>query len=119
VALPSPKVVLLTPITIVVVVVAVVIVPIIMVIVTMPIIALVIGEAILLVEARSPANIFLDLLVGLVSICLLLCHREKVLNRVRPLAEKLGPKSIMVVEASDKCGDSFIAIDVRDGYTCF
>jgi hypothetical protein len=33
--------------------------------------------------------------------------------------KKLGPKSIMVVEASDKRGDGFIAIDVRDGYLSF
>jgi hypothetical protein len=25
----------------------------------------------------------------------------------------------MVAEASDKCGDNFIAIDLRDGYPCF
>jgi hypothetical protein len=61
----------------------------------------------------SPANVLLDLLVGLINICPLLRHREKVLNRVRPLAEKFGPKSIMVVEASDKCGDSLIAVNVR------
>jgi hypothetical protein len=32
--------------------------------------------------------------------------------------EQLGPKSIMVVEASDKHGDSFITIDVQDVYSC-
>jgi hypothetical protein len=35
---------------------------------------------ILLVKVRNPANVFLDLLVGLISICPLLHHREKVLN---------------------------------------
>jgi hypothetical protein len=73
-ALPPPKVVLPTPITIVVAAVAVVVVPIIAAVV------LIIGAAILLVGARNPANIFLDLLVGLVSICPLFCHREKVLD---------------------------------------
>jgi hypothetical protein len=34
----------------------------------------------LLIEAGSPSNIFLDLLVGLISICPLLCHHEKILN---------------------------------------
>jgi hypothetical protein len=110
VALPPPKVILLTPITIVVAAVTVVIAPIIATIIMTPIIASVIGPTILLVRARSLANIFLDLLVGLVNICPLLCHREKVLNRVGPLAEKLGPKSIMLPEASDKHEDSFIAV---------
>jgi hypothetical protein len=59
------------------------------------------------------------LLVGLISIYPLLCHHEKVLNRVRPLAEKFGPESIMVVEASDKRGYGFIIVDIRDGYPCF
>jgi hypothetical protein len=80
--LPPPKVVLLTPI--------------IAVVVTTPIIVPVVWAMILLVEAGSPANVFLDLLVGLISICPLLRHREKVLNRVRPLVEKFGPESIMV-----------------------
>jgi hypothetical protein len=71
----------------------------------------------LLVEAGSPTNIFLDLLVGLISICPLLCHCEKVLNRVGPLAEKFGPESVMVAEASDKREDSLIAVNVRDGYS--
>jgi hypothetical protein len=88
-------------------------------VVTTPIIALVIGVAIWLVGARSLANVFLDLLVGLISIYPLLRHREKVLNRARPLAEKFGPKSIMVAEASDKRRDGFIAVDITDGYPCF
>jgi hypothetical protein len=79
-ALPPPKVILPTPITIVVRAVTVVIEPIITAIVTTPIIAPVVWVAILLVGARSLANIFLDLLVGLISICPLLCHCEKVLN---------------------------------------
>jgi hypothetical protein len=52
-------------------------------VVVAPIIAAVIpivGAVILLVGARNPANIFLDLLVGFVSICPLFCHREKVLD---------------------------------------
>jgi hypothetical protein len=32
--------------------------------------------------------------------------------------EKFGPESIMVAKAFDKRRDSFIAIDVRDGYPC-
>jgi hypothetical protein len=99
--------------------VAVIVVPIVAAIVTTPIIAPVVGAAIWLVGAGSPANVLLDLLVGLISICPLLRHHEKVLNRVRPLAEKFGPESIMVAEASDERGDGFIAIDVRDGYSCF
>jgi hypothetical protein len=79
-ALLPHKVVLPTPITIVVAMVVVVIAPIIAAVVTTPIIAPVVGAAILLVEVRSPANIFLDLLVGLVSICPLLRHHEKVLD---------------------------------------
>jgi hypothetical protein len=118
-ALPPPKVVLLTPITIVIAAVMVIIALIVAVVVTTPIIVLVIGAAIWLVRARSSTNILLDLLVSLISICPLLRHREKVLNRVRPLAEKFGPKSIMVAEAFDKHGDGFIAVDVRDGYPCF
>jgi hypothetical protein len=73
-ALPPPKVVLPTPITIVVAAVAVVIAPIIVVVVP------IVEVAILLVRARNPANIFLDLLVGLVSICPLFRHCEKVLD---------------------------------------
>jgi hypothetical protein len=74
--LPPPKVILPTPITIVVAAVAVVIVPIITVVVAAPIIAPVVGAVILLVGSRSPANVFLDLWVGLVSVCPLLRHRE-------------------------------------------
>jgi hypothetical protein len=118
-ALPPPKVVLLTPITIVIAAVAVIVVPIIAMVVTTPIIASVVRATIWLVEARSLANILLDLLVGLISICPLLRHREKILNRVRPLAEKFGPESIMVAEASDKRGDGFITVDIRDGYPHF
>jgi hypothetical protein len=87
--------------------------------ITTPIIALVVGAAIWLVRARSPANVLLDLRVSLISICPLFRHREKVLNRVRPLTEKFGPESIMVAEASDKRVDGFIAIDVGDGYPRF
>jgi hypothetical protein len=79
-ALPPPKVILSTPITIVIAAVAVVVAPIITMVVMMPIIAPVIWALILLVGAGSPANVFLDLLVGLISICPLLHHREKVLN---------------------------------------
>jgi hypothetical protein len=79
----------------------------------------VIEAMIWLVGVGSSTNILLDLLVGLISICPLLRHREKVLNRVRPLVEKFGPESIMVAEASDKHGDGFIAVDIRDGYPCF
>jgi hypothetical protein len=68
-ALPPPKVVLSTLITIVVAVV-----------IMTPIIAPVVWVAILLVGAGSLANVFLDLLVGLISICPLLRHCEKVLN---------------------------------------
>jgi hypothetical protein len=114
--LPPPKVVLPTPIMIIIAVVMVIVVPIIAAIVMTPIIAPVVWAAIWLVRARSPANVFLDLLVGLISICPLLRHREKVLNRFGPLAEKFGPESIMVAETSDKRGDSLIAINVRDGY---
>jgi hypothetical protein len=119
VALSSPKVILPTPITIVIVAVTVIIALIVMAVVTTPIIMLVIGAAIWLVKVRSLANILLDLLVSLISVCPLLRHREKVLNRVRPLAEKFGLKSIMVAEASDKHGDGFIVVDVRDGYPRF
>jgi hypothetical protein len=49
-------------------------------VVVAPIIAPVIGAAILLVGSRSPANVFLDLLVSLVSVCPLLHHREQVLD---------------------------------------
>jgi hypothetical protein len=68
-ALPPPKVVLPTPITIIVATVAVVVAPIIAAVITMPIIAPVIWAAILLVRA---GNVFLDLLVDLISICPLL-----------------------------------------------
>jgi hypothetical protein len=49
-------------------------------VVVAPINAVVITTTILLVRSRSPANVFLDLLVGLVSICPLLCHCEQVLD---------------------------------------
>jgi hypothetical protein len=104
------------PITIVIAAVAVIVAPIVAAVVTTPIIAPIIWAAIWLVRAGSLANILLDLLVGLINICSLLCHRGKVLNRVRPLAEKFGPESIMVTEASDKRKDSLIAVNVRDGY---
>jgi hypothetical protein len=68
------------PITIVVVAVVVVIASIIVAVVTTPIIVPVVGAAILLVGTRSPANIFLDLLVSLISVCPLLRHREQVLD---------------------------------------
>jgi hypothetical protein len=116
VALPPLKVFLLTPIMIIIAAIMVIIALIITAVVTMPIIAPVIWAVIWLVRAGSPANVFLDLLVGLISICPLLRHCEKVLNRVGPLVEKFGPKSIMVAEASDKCGDSLIAVNVRDEY---
>jgi hypothetical protein len=74
VPLPLPKIILPTSITIVIAAVVVVIAPIIAVVVAMPIIAPIVGAAILLVGARSPTNVFLDLLVSLVSICPLLCH---------------------------------------------
>jgi hypothetical protein len=64
------------PITIVVAVVVVVIASIIAVVIVELIIMPVIRAVILLVGVRSPTNIFLDLLVGLVSVCPLLCHRE-------------------------------------------
>jgi hypothetical protein len=80
IALPPNKVILPTLITIVVAAVAVVVAPIITAVVMTLIIAPVIGTAILLVGARSLANIFLDLLVGLISICQLLRHHEKVLD---------------------------------------
>jgi hypothetical protein len=76
VALPPPKVILPTPITIVVAAIAVVVAAIIAAVIAKPII----GAAILLVRARSPANIFLALLVGLISIYPLLRHYEKVLD---------------------------------------
>jgi ABC-type phosphate/phosphonate transport system permease subunit len=74
-ALSPPKVILPMLITIVIAAVAVVVAA----IIVAPIIALVVGAVILLVGARSPTNIFLDLLVSLVSVCPLLCHREQVL----------------------------------------
>jgi hypothetical protein len=79
-ALPPPKVVLLTPIMIVVAAIAVVVALIIAVVVTAPIIAPVVGATILLVGSRSPSNVFLDLLVGFISIYPLLRHHEKVLD---------------------------------------
>jgi hypothetical protein len=119
VALLSPKVVLPTSITIVIAAVMVIVAPIVAAVVTTPIILSVIGAVIWLVGAKSPANVLLELLVSHINICPLLCHHEKVLNRVRPLTEKFGPESIMVAEVSDKRGDGFIAVDVRDGYLCF
>jgi preprotein translocase subunit SecF len=68
------------PITIVVTMVAVVVAPIITTIVMTSIIMPVVWVAILLVRVRSPANVFLDLLVGLISICPLLRHHGKVLD---------------------------------------
>jgi hypothetical protein len=118
-ALPPPKVVLLTPVTIVIAAVAINVALIVTAVITTPIIVPVVGATIWLVGARSPANILLDMLVSLISICPLRRHREKVLNRVRPLVEKFGLESIMVVEASDKRRDGFIAVDIRDGYPCF
>jgi hypothetical protein len=56
----------------------------------------VVWVTVLLVKAGSPDIVFLDLLVGLISICPLLSHREKVLNRIEPLMEKFGPESIVV-----------------------
>jgi hypothetical protein len=79
-ALSPPKVVLPTPVTIVVVAVAVVIALIIAAVVASPIITLVVGAVILLVGLRSPANVFLNLLVGLVNVCSLLRHREQDLD---------------------------------------
>jgi hypothetical protein len=58
----------------------VVVAPIIAAVIAAPIITLVIGAAILLVGSRSSAHIFLDLLVGLVSVYPLLCHCEQVLD---------------------------------------
>jgi hypothetical protein len=60
--------------------VAVVVALIIAAIVAAPIIVPVVGVVILLVESRSPANIFLDLLVGLISGCPLFRHREQILD---------------------------------------
>jgi hypothetical protein len=74
-ALSPPKVILPMPIMIVIVAVAVVVAA----IIAAPIIALVFGVVILLVGARSPTNIFLDLLVSLISVCPLLRHHEQVL----------------------------------------
>jgi hypothetical protein len=45
-----------------------------------PIITPVIKVVISLVRSRSPANVFPDLLVSLVSICPLLHHHEQVLD---------------------------------------
>jgi hypothetical protein len=119
VPLPPPKVVLLTLVTIVIAAVTIIVALIIVTVVMTSIIASVIGVAIWLVGMRSPANVLLNLLVDLINICPLLRHREEVLNRVRPLAEKFGPESIMVAEASDKHGDGFIVVDIRDGYPRF
>jgi hypothetical protein len=79
-ALPPPKVVLLTPITIVIATVTVIVAPIIATVVMMPIIVPVIWAAILLVGTGGSANVFLDMLVSLISIYPLLRHHEKVLN---------------------------------------
>jgi hypothetical protein len=88
-------------------------------VVVVAIIAPVVGAMILLIGLKSPANVFLDLLVGLVSVCPFLRHREQVLDTVGPLTEQLGPESIMVVETFDEHEDIFITIDVRDGYPHF
>jgi hypothetical protein len=58
----------------------IIIVPIIVVVIATLIITPVIGAAILLVRARSLTNILLNLLIGLVSVCPLLHHREQVLD---------------------------------------
>jgi hypothetical protein len=58
----------------------VIIAPIIAAVVTILIIASVVWAVILLVRAGSPANVILDLLAGLISICSLLRHHEKVLD---------------------------------------
>jgi hypothetical protein len=80
VALPPPKVVLPTPLTIIIVAVAVVIALIITTVIATLIIVPVIGAASLLVGSRSLANVFLDMLVSLVSVRPLLHHREQVLD---------------------------------------
>jgi hypothetical protein len=64
------------PITIVIAAVAVIVAPIIAAVVTTLIITPIIWVVILLVGAGSPADVFLDLLVGLISIYPLLRHRE-------------------------------------------
>jgi hypothetical protein len=79
-AMLPPKVILPMLIMIIISAVTVVVVPIITVIVMTPIITPVVWVMILLVRAGSPANVFLDLLVSLISICPLLHHHEKVLN---------------------------------------
>jgi hypothetical protein len=71
VGLPSPKVVLLAPIMIFIAAVVVVVAS---------VIAVAIMTLILLVGSRSLANVFLDQLVDLVSICPLLHHREQDLD---------------------------------------
>jgi hypothetical protein len=67
-------------ITIVVAAIAVVVAPIIAAVIVAPIITSVVRAAILLVGSRSPTNVFLDLLVSLVSVCPLLRHHEQVLD---------------------------------------
>jgi hypothetical protein len=79
-ALPPPKVVLPTPIMIVAMSIMIVVAPIIAMVVVALIIVPVIGAMILLVRARSPTNVFLDLLIGVVSVCPLLHHCEHVLD---------------------------------------
>jgi hypothetical protein len=74
--LAPPKVILPTSIMIVVAAVTVVIAPIIAPAIAVLVITPVIGVVILLVGSRSLANVFLDLLVSLVNVCPLLCHRE-------------------------------------------
>jgi hypothetical protein len=69
VALPSPKVVLPMSVTIFVALIIVAVI-------AAPIIAPIVGAVILPVRARSPANVFLDLLIGFNSVCPLLCHHE-------------------------------------------
>jgi hypothetical protein len=56
--------------------VVVVIAPIIAAVIAASIITPIVGVAILLVRSRSPTNVFLDLLVSLISACPLLHHHE-------------------------------------------
>jgi hypothetical protein len=111
-ALLPPGVILLitTPVTVVIATVMVIVAPI--------IVTSVVVVAIFLVGPRSSPNILLDLLVDLVSICLLFRHHEQVLDRFRPLTEQLSPKGIMIAEAPNKCKDGLIVVDDGDGYPC-
>jgi hypothetical protein len=81
-ALPPPGVILpiMMLVTVVIAAVTIIVVLIIMVVVAALLITLVIVAAILLVGTRSSLDILLDLLVGLVSICPLFHHHEKVLD---------------------------------------